>query len=101
MTVEVPTLDGVDTLAIPAGTQPGTEVRLRGKGMPRLRRGGFGDEIVTVQVVIPQHLTPAAREHLEAYADEVGEEVRETHSLLDRLKGVFAGRRSRDGDASD
>ncbi|MDR9390563.1 MAG: molecular chaperone DnaJ [Trueperaceae bacterium] len=101
VTVEVPTLDGVDTLEVPAGTQPGTEVRLRGKGMPRLRRGGFGDEIVTVQVVIPKHLTPAAREHLEAYADEVGEEVRETHSLIERLKGVFAGRRHREDGASD
>lgn len=64
--------------------------------MPRLRRSGSGDELVTVQVVIPEHLTPKAKEHLLAYAEEAGETVHETHGLMDRLKGVFNKKTSQD-----
>jgi len=94
--VEVPTLDGTEILDVKAGTQAGTTHRLRGKGMPRLRGSGHGDEIITIRIVIPEHLTPKAREHLLAYAEEAGEAIHETHTLLDRLKGVFQGRRKRD-----
>lgn len=92
---EVPTLDGPEVIELPPGTQPGDEVRLRGKGMPRLRRSGVGDQIVTVQVAIPEKLSKKARELLTAYADEVGEEIHEKHTLLDRLKDAFGGRARR------
>jgi molecular chaperone DnaJ len=95
-TVEVPTLDGTTELAVPPGTQPGKVIRLNGKGMPRLRRSGSGDELVTVQVVIPDHLSAKAKEHLLAYAEEAGETVHETHGLMDRLKGVFSRKTSSD-----
>lgn len=95
---QVPTMDGPEVLEVPAGTQPGAEFRLRGKGMPRLRRGGFGDQIVTVRVVVPASLSRRARELLAAYADEVGEEIHEKGTLVDRLKGMFgAGRRREKG----
>ncbi len=105
----VPTLDGPEVVELPAGTQPGDEVRLRGKGMPRLRRSGVGDEIVTVQVAIPTSLSKRARELLGEYAAEVGEELHEKHTLLDRLKEAFGGRKRRrhdrtarrDDDAAD
>lgn len=93
---EVPTMDGPDVLEVPAGTQPGMEFRLRGKGMPRLRRGGVGDQIVTVQVVIPEGLGRRARELLTAYAEEVGEEILEKSTLAERIKGIFGGRKRRD-----
>jgi len=55
--IEVPTLDGEIKIRIKKGTQSGTMIRLRGKGAPRLRGRGKGDEYVRVLVVIPQKLT--------------------------------------------
>lgn len=89
---EIPTFDGADTFDLPAGTQPGEEFRLRGKGMPRLRRSGSGDQIVVVQVVIPRDLPKSARELLLAYADEAGEPVHVEPGLLDRIKDATLGR---------
>ncbi len=99
----VPTLDGEEELVLPAGTQPGTEFRLRGKGMPRLRQVGDGDQIVTVKVVVPRKLSAEAREHLEAYAEASDEAVGaaskvaatggEQGSVVDKVKGFFQGRR--------
>ncbi|MGH9320994.1 MAG: molecular chaperone DnaJ [Vicinamibacteria bacterium] len=63
--VEVPTIDGVERISIPEGTQTGTIVKLRGKGVPRLHGGGRGDELVVVNVVTPQKLTKEQRALLE------------------------------------
>lgn len=52
----VPTVDGDVVLTIPNGTQPGQQFRLRGKGVPDVRGGSRGDQIVTVRVVIPTNL---------------------------------------------
>ena len=58
------------------GTQPDTEIRLRGKGVPHLRRSGQrGDLHVMVDVVVPTKLSKKQRELLEAYAEEAGEAV--------------------------
>lgn len=54
-------------IKIPTGTQPGTQLRLRGKGMPRLRGSGNGDVIVQVFVEIPKKLSKKQREALENY----------------------------------
>lgn len=54
-------------IKIPQGTQPGTNIRLRGKGMPRLRGNGRGDVIVQVFVKIPQRLSRKQRKILEDY----------------------------------
>lgn len=89
----VPTLDGEESFELPPGTQSGREFRLRGLGMPRLRQGGSGDEVITVAVVVPKTLSAAAREHLEAYAEEVGEEFTAHESVRERVKGFFHGRR--------
>lgn len=91
---EVPTLDSPEVLTIPPGTQPGQEFRLRGKGMPRLRQSGYGDLIVTAEVVVPHRLSPKARELLRDYAAEMGESLEESESLLDRVKGLFKKRTS-------
>ena len=56
--VEVPTVDGVATLTIPAGTQSGRLLRLRGRGLPHLRGGGRGDQIVRIIVWTPTKLDP-------------------------------------------
>ena len=60
--VEVPTVDGTPArLKIPAGTQQGKVLRVRDRGVPHLRGGGRGDELVRVRVVIPQDLTEEQR----------------------------------------
>ncbi|MCA9835733.1 MAG: molecular chaperone DnaJ [Trueperaceae bacterium] len=93
---EIPTLDGPEVLQVPAGTQPGREFRLRGKGMPKLRQVGLGDEIVIANVEVPTKLSPRAKELLEAYAQEVGEEIHEHETLVQKLKGLFGGKKKGD-----
>jgi len=62
--VQVPTLNGVVTLKIPAGTPSGKTFRIRGKGAPRPRKGGNGDLLVTVKVDVPQKLSKEERDLL-------------------------------------
>jgi molecular chaperone DnaJ len=62
--VTVPTLDGEEEVEVPAGTQPGTVVTLKGRGMPTLGRGRRGDQQVVLNVVIPRNLTERQRELL-------------------------------------
>ncbi len=52
--VEVPTLDGKATLTIPAGTQSGTKLRMKGKGVPDPKGGTPGDMYVHTQIVVPK-----------------------------------------------
>lgn len=91
----VPTLDGDERLDVPAGTQPATQFRLRGKGMPRLREPGSGDLIVTATVVVPQRLSAEARELLEAYAVEAGEQVDEHETVVEKVRNLFGRRKER------
>ena len=64
--VPVPTADGEELVEIKPGTQPGTEIRLRGKGVPHLRRPGVrGDLHVLVDVKVPTKLSKRQRELLE------------------------------------
>jgi molecular chaperone DnaJ len=66
--VEVATIDGVEKLTIPAGTQTGRQFRLRDKGVPRLRSMGRGDQFVTVTVRTPGSLSARERELYEELA---------------------------------
>lgn len=61
-TVEVPTIDGPVKLKVRAGTQPGTMVRLRGRGIKNLRGYGRGDQYVRLQVRIPAKLNREQKE---------------------------------------
>jgi molecular chaperone DnaJ len=72
--VTIVTPDGEETLEVKPGTQPGTEIRRRGKGVPHLRRPGTrGDLHILVDVVVPTRLTARQRELLEELAVESGE----------------------------
>jgi molecular chaperone DnaJ len=65
-TIEVPTLDGTPVkVKVPAGTPSGRTLRVKGKGIVTPK--ATGDLLVTVQVVVPQKLTPAAREAVQAF----------------------------------
>jgi molecular chaperone DnaJ len=69
----VPTLEGDEEITIPAGTQPGTVITLRGRGMPSLRRGRPGDQHVVVNVVIPRNLSGEQRRMLEDFRETLGD----------------------------
>ena len=71
--LEIPTIDGKVKYTLPAGTQPGTTFRLRGKGIPELRGRGRGDQYVTVQVKVPASLPNQQRDALQAFAEAMGE----------------------------
>ncbi len=65
--IEAPTLYGKVQLKIPAGTQPGTILRIKEKGFPDLRGRGHGDELVRISVVIPENLKDQERKLLEEF----------------------------------
>ncbi|KQS98698.1 DnaJ C-terminal domain-containing protein [Cellulomonas sp. Leaf395] len=81
-TIEVPTLDGSTVrVRVPEGTPSGRALRVKGKGVP----GSKGDLLITVQVVVPQRLSAAAREAVQAFGIATsGEDVRA--DLLDAAK---------------
>jgi molecular chaperone DnaJ len=91
--LEVPTIDGVEHVSIPEGTQSGTVMKLRGKGIPRLHGGGRGDQLVVISVVTPQKLTKEQRGLLEKLGAvtppvRVGEHFREKdRSFFEKLFG--------------
>ena len=69
--MEVPTIDGKKlSLKIPAGSQSGSKLRLRGHGMPRMGGGGKGDAYVKVQVAVPTKLTKRQKELIEKFREE-------------------------------
>ena len=71
--LEIPTIDGKVKWSLPAGTQPGTTFRLRGKGIPSVNGRGRGDQYVTVNVQVPTGLTHEQKEALRAYGEAMGE----------------------------
>ncbi len=90
--VDIPTVDGAAKLKIPASTQPGKVLRLRGKGVPHLRGSGRGDQLVIINVEIPSHLNNEQRELFEKLAKSLGSEVRpQERSFLDWLKETLGG----------
>ncbi|MBI4394837.1 MAG: molecular chaperone DnaJ [Candidatus Omnitrophica bacterium] len=84
--IEVPTLDGKVRLKIPPGTQSGKVFRIKGKGVPDLRGYGMGDELVRVNVEIPERLSPEEKKLLEEFGklrDGTGQEK----SFFSRWRG--------------
>jgi len=76
--VTIPGLDANETLKIEAGTESGTVIRLRGKGIPNLDRRGRGDLYVTVHVVTPRELSRAERSLYQQLAELRGEDPKRT-----------------------
>ena len=91
-TVDVPTLDGPVPLQIPAGTQPGETIVMRGRGLPPLQRGRTGDLRVVVNVAIPRRLSREQRDLLERFAGTMTDEnLRSDEGMLSKLKRALAG----------
>ncbi len=75
-TVEIPTPDGPVALKVPAGSENGKLLRVKGRGAPKLKGGGKGDLLARVKVTVPQRLTKSEREALEGYAKVLRERPR-------------------------
>ncbi|MBN1477774.1 DnaJ domain-containing protein [Candidatus Sumerlaeota bacterium] len=77
--LSVETVDGWTQLPIPAGTQPDTQIHLKGRGVPRGDEGNTrGDHVVTVRVTIPRGLSDEAKKHFQRFAKSAG--LRRTES---------------------
>lgn len=83
--IKVPTLDGDEVLTIPVATQTGDVFRLRGKGVPYLRKNGRGDQLVMVHVLTPAKLTKRQKELFAELGKSLGKEV-----IHQPEKGLFA-----------
>jgi molecular chaperone DnaJ len=88
----VPTVEGTEEIDVPAGTQSGDELRLKGRGVPKLRGSGRGDLHVIVTVVIPDKLSRSERDLLKQL-NEVAAPAMLPKSggpgLFDRLRDIF------------
>ncbi len=97
--IKVPTLDGEQELIIPAGTQSGKVMRMRGLGVPRLRSDGSsagrGDQLVIIEVATPTNLTEEQRRLFEELSRTLGHEVTpqkaEEKGLLARILDWLGG----------
>jgi len=88
--IEVPTLTGKAEIKIPAGTQPGTMFRLKGKGVKNVQGYGHGDLHVRVLVEVPTHLTSAQRTKLEEFAALCnGKESPISQGFFEKAKKLF------------
>jgi molecular chaperone DnaJ len=91
-TVDVPTLTGQTELKIPPGTQYGTIFELKEKGLPNVRTGRVGTEIVQVLIEIPKKLSKEQADLLRKFADKEDRSVSpETRGFFDRVRDYFAG----------
>ncbi|MCW3000933.1 MAG: hypothetical protein JWQ20_231 [Conexibacter sp.] len=94
-TIEIVHPDGTVEVDVPAGTQPGAVLSVKGKGMPALRRGGrssgFGDLRVVANVVIPRRLNGEQRELLERLADSMQDDQlrADDESMVGKLRRLF------------
>jgi molecular chaperone DnaJ len=89
--IVVPTLDGDEKISIPAGTQTGRVISIRGKGISHLRRQGRGEQLVVVQVTVPTSLTAEQRELFSKLSKTLGKEVipQSEKGFIDKLKDLF------------
>ena len=88
--IEVPTLEGKVKLRVPPSTQPGTTLRIRGRGFPKRLRSSRGDQLVEVSVEVPARLSDRAKALFEELGHELGEEVQPQHrTFLERLKDLL------------
>ena len=88
--VKTETIDGLESLKVPAGTQPNQVFRLRGKGVPFVDGPGRGDHYVHVAVKIPTSLSPEQRALLEQLAALDGETPPGEKPLLEKVKDFFS-----------
>ena len=92
--IDVDALDGPVTFEVPAGTQPGEVLSVRGRGMPNLRRPGrSGDLRAVVNVVVPRRLTKEQKRLARQLADAITEDnLRSDESMVGKLRRLMGQR---------
>jgi len=89
-TIDIPTLDGKSELKILPGTQPGQVMRLRGKGIKRLRDSGYGDLFVKLNIAIPSKISAKQRKLMEEFQQEIERDAKNPVSdYLNKIKEFF------------
>jgi molecular chaperone DnaJ len=83
--INIPTLTGEKSVDVRKGTQPGDTRRLRGEGIPSLRHGRRGDQIILFDIKTPTHLTKKQEHLLKEFAKL------ETNKLSNKLKNILKG----------
>ena len=88
--LEVPTLEGRATIRIPAGTQPGTLLRIKGRGVKNLQGYGQGDLHIRVQVEVPTHLNSEQKQKIQEFAALCdGKEAPLAQGFFEKAKKFF------------
>jgi molecular chaperone DnaJ len=88
--VNIPTLDGSETIKIKPGSQPGDTIVIKGKGIPDVNGYGIGNIIVTLKIIMPTNLSKKQKELLEEFRKISDESTyREHKSFFDRIKDFF------------
>jgi molecular chaperone DnaJ len=90
--IEVPTMDGAETLVVPPGTQHGKVLRLKNKGVPHLRRSERrGDQLIAIKVAVPNQLTARQKKLLEELGETLGTpKLGDERGFFDKLAGAFS-----------
>jgi molecular chaperone DnaJ len=89
--VEIATFEGMETVTVPEGTQPGAQFRLKNRGVPRVNASGRGDLFIHVEVEVPKKLSREQRKHFEQLLESLpaaGEEGGKG-GMFDKLKDLF------------
>ena len=90
--LEIPLIDGKDTLTVPPGTQPGHVFRVKGKGLPTLRGGRHGDLHVELRLEVPTQLSEEQERLLRDLAELEHTEVSpHRKSFFEKLRDYFTG----------
>ena len=87
-TVEIPYILGKANLKVPSGTQPGTLLRMKGKGLPKLRGSGNGDQYVRITIDVPQKLSKKQKDLLKQF-DKETKEKKPHERLFEKIKEAF------------
>ena len=95
--IEIPVLDsekkyelGKMAYTVPEGTQPGSVVRLKGKGIPHIRSGQRGDMVLKINVEVPKNLSNEQKETIRKFAEQSGEtNYKQQKSFKDKMKEFF------------
>jgi molecular chaperone DnaJ len=87
-TIEVPTIGGKAELKVPAGTQPETLLRMKGKGLPHLRMYGTGDQFVKITIDVPKSITKKQKDLLKEF-EKLSKKKKPHERLFDKIKSSF------------
>jgi molecular chaperone DnaJ len=89
--VEIPTFEGIEPVKIPEGAQPGTQLRLKNRGVPRVNASGRGDLFINVEIHIPSKLTREQRKLFEQLLESLPAAGEETGKggFFGKVKNLF------------